>query len=561
MIDRSKGVCAVALGVGFGCAFFGVGGATADSRAHLRHVHRAKLEGLALNHRSPGRPVLAIRPKVKPAHTAPGHAAVTPAAATRTATATTGTTTASTTTPGNSTTTPGTTTAGTTTKTVLSTRPNGHAWGRQHGTGRPIATGGIPAGTTATGTALAAGPAARGRQAGTVGSSSSSPQCHGRCAGAGVGHRVVPASLRSSNASANSNRFGLRTGSIRATPAVILGAPVNDATASSLTSVSSSPRPPAPAPTAPSTPAASPFIALRHIPTFNSASAIERLALRSGSHHRAATAPTAARTGSGTRAAAGPTATGIARAAAAGTAVAAAAKAVTHKPAHRATSGHLSSGGSQLPTPLRRFERFFVNVIPMAVWLALGAAFALMLAFAGVAFRSSRRARRREREFAAISAAALTDSLTGILNRRGFTEAAERELARASRYGRRFVLAYMDVRGLKAVNDTAGHLVGDHLIKRVAGLLTESARADDVVGRIGGDEFALLLAEQTAQSGAPVIRRIQARVAEARAAMEISVPWELTIGIASFPDDGATLEELLDFADRQLYEQRGIALR
>ena len=175
-----------------------------------------------------------------------------------------------------------------------------------------------------------------------------------------------------------------------------------------------------------------------------------------------------------------------------------------------------------------------MNVIPTAVWVALGAAFALMLAFAAVAFRSSRRARRRENEFAAISAAALTDALTGILNRRGFTEAAEREFARASRYDRPFVLAYVDVRGLKSVNDTEGHLMGDELIKTVAGLMKESARADDVVGRIGGDEFALLLAEQTGASAAPVISRIQTHVAEARAAMEISVPWELTIGMASF---------------------------
>ena len=202
-----------------------------------------------------------------------------------------------------------------------------------------------------------------------------------------------------------------------------------------------------------------------------------------------------------------------------------------------------------------------VKVIPTAVWIALGAAFGLMLAFAAIALRSSRRARRREKEFAAISAAALTDALTGILNRRGFTEAAERELARASRYNRPFVLAYVDVRGLKTVNDTEGHLMGDELIKTVADLMKESARADDVVGRIGGDEFALLLGEQTAESAEPVVRRIRARVAEARAAMEISVPWELTIGMASFPDDDATLEGLLDLADRRLYEQRGIALR
>ena len=202
-----------------------------------------------------------------------------------------------------------------------------------------------------------------------------------------------------------------------------------------------------------------------------------------------------------------------------------------------------------------------VKVVPAAVWWALGIAFGIALLCAGIALRSSRRARKREKEFVAISAAAQTDALTGILNRRGFMDAAERELARASRHDRPFVLAYVDVRGLKAVNDTEGHLMGDELIKSVAGLMKESARADDIVGRIGGDEFALLLGEQTAEGAEPLIRRIRARVNERRSAMEIHVPWELTIGIAAYPEDGTTLEELLGTADRRLYEQRGIALR
>jgi diguanylate cyclase (GGDEF)-like protein len=295
----------------------------------------------------------------------------------------------------------------------------------------------------------------------------------------------------------------------------------------------------------------------------SSGSTINDLTHGSGTRHSAARVPTAT-AGTGGTTAGATTGAGAALAAAAGTAGAAAAAAITHNSAHHAAKNHPSSGGSGITAPIDSSVKYitqFVNVVPTAVWVALGAAFAAMLAFAALAFRSGRRARRREKEFAAISAAALTDALTGILNRRGFTEAAERELARASRYERPFVLAYVDVRGLKTVNDTEGHLMGDELIKTVAGLMKESARADDVVGRIGGDEFALLLGEQTAESAGPVVRRIQAHVAEARSTMEISVPWELTIGMASFPDDGATLEELLDVADRRLYEQRGIALR
>ena len=150
-----------------------------------------------------------------------------------------------------------------------------------------------------------------------------------------------------------------------------------------------------------------------------------------------------------------------------------------------------------------------INKIPWYIWLALGALAVVATGAIGAAYRSSRRIRRQAGAMAAVSAAALTDPLTGVLNRRGFTEAVERELARARRYDRPFVLAYVDVRGLKAVNDTEGHLAGDELLKGVSRLLRDSARADDVVGRLGGDELGLLLVEQSAEGAEVVTSRIQ----------------------------------------------------
>jgi diguanylate cyclase (GGDEF)-like protein len=320
----------------------------------------------------------------------------------------------------------------------------------------------------------------------------------------------------------------------------------------------------------PPTPAPSPAPATRltipvlSIPNGINTPALKKLSQGKTSPKSSHTAP--ARTGgagTGGATAGRPTGPAAATALAAAPAVGGAGAAHRAGAAHSAPKHH-GSGGSGLgeaATATEQVINHFVKVIPTLVWAALAVAFGLAFVFAAVALRSSRRARRREKEFVAISAAAQTDALTGILNRRGFVEAAERELARASRYDRPFVLAYVDVRGLKAVNDTEGHLMGDELLGAVAGLMRESARADDVVGRIGGDEFALLLDEQTAPGAEPVVRRIQARVQERRAAMEIRVPWELTIGIAAFPEDGNTLEELLGVADRRLYEQRGIALR
>jgi diguanylate cyclase (GGDEF)-like protein len=225
------------------------------------------------------------------------------------------------------------------------------------------------------------------------------------------------------------------------------------------------------------------------------------------------------------------------------------------------SSAHHGGSQSGPSSPVIRVINQIEKVVPGFVWLALAASIALAALGTGAALLAGRRVRRQAGQFAAVSAAAMTDPLTGVLNRRGFVDALERELARARRYGLMFTLAYVDVRGLKAVNDSEGHLAGDELLKQAAGLLKDSARADDVVGRIGGDEMGLLLVEQGADGADAVIRRVTSQIPERREAMGLHSPWDLTVGMASFPEDGSTVNELLATADRRLYEQRGIALR
>ncbi len=222
--------------------------------------------------------------------------------------------------------------------------------------------------------------------------------------------------------------------------------------------------------------------------------------------------------------------------------------------------GHHAGGASHGGGTTIEFIPHFINHIPEGVWIALGASLLLAAIGAAAALISRRRAVAQAGELAAVSAAALTDPLTGVLNRRGFIEAVERELARARRYHHPFVLAYVDVRGLKTINDTEGHLAGDNLLQSVAALLTECARADDVVGRLGGDELGLLLVEQTPEAAKAVTRRIAAQVAARREAMGFAAPWDLTVGSAAFPQDGQSVDELLGTADRRLYQQRGIRL-
>lgn len=94
-----------------------------------------------------------------------------------------------------------------------------------------------------------------------------------------------------------------------------------------------------------------------------------------------------------------------------------------------------------------------------------------------------------------------TDELTGLLNRRGFQDALARELAAGKRLGTGGVLVMVDLDGFKAINDTYGHLAGDHYLQQVARALKAAVRAHDVVARLGGDEFVVLLTRVDADQG------------------------------------------------------------
>jgi diguanylate cyclase (GGDEF)-like protein len=225
-----------------------------------------------------------------------------------------------------------------------------------------------------------------------------------------------------------------------------------------------------------------------------------------------------------------------------------------------ARGSHTRRGASVVNDPAATVIERVINVIPTGVWIALAVSLALAAVAGVAALRSNRRLHRQAGEVAAVTAAALTDPLTGVLNRRGFLESAERELGRARRYGHPLAVAFVDIRGLKAVNDSEGHLAGDRLLRRVTMLLRESARTHDLVGRIGGDELAVLLAEQSADGAAAMTQRVRSQVPAHRASLHLATPWDVTIGTAAYPEDGTTFEELLEAADRRLYEQRGIRI-
>jgi diguanylate cyclase (GGDEF)-like protein len=149
---------------------------------------------------------------------------------------------------------------------------------------------------------------------------------------------------------------------------------------------------------------------------------------------------------------------------------------------------------------------------------------------------------RRERR------AAVTDSLTGLLNRRGFDERLREEIGRATRTRRPLALVLADCDDLKGINDGTGHEAGDRVLQAFANLLREQKRVTDIAGRLGGDEFALLLPETDADQAIVAAERLLERL---RSLGE--TPLTASFGIAVSPDDGTTSSSLLRAADRALY--------
>ena len=155
----------------------------------------------------------------------------------------------------------------------------------------------------------------------------------------------------------------------------------------------------------------------------------------------------------------------------------------------------------------------------------------------------------------ALTAAALRDDLTGVWNRRGWQALATHELHRARRLNEERVLLFVDLDGLKQVNDVLGHREGDRAIVDAAAVLTAASRSTDLVGRLGGDEFVLLLAE-----GSPldVARRRVADALEAHNATS-TAGFDLRLSLGAevwLPQEGCTLDELVRRADAAMYADK-----
>jgi diguanylate cyclase (GGDEF)-like protein len=150
---------------------------------------------------------------------------------------------------------------------------------------------------------------------------------------------------------------------------------------------------------------------------------------------------------------------------------------------------------------------------------------------------------------------AVTDGLTGLFNHAYFIQALKREVLRARRHDLKLSLAMFDLDDFKRINDTRGHLEGDRILMKTAAVIRESLREIDTAARYGGEEFAILLPE-TSRAGAHVVAdRIRRRVEERLRARD-GMGDTISGGVATYPEDATSPEELLRRADEGLYRAK-----
>jgi len=150
------------------------------------------------------------------------------------------------------------------------------------------------------------------------------------------------------------------------------------------------------------------------------------------------------------------------------------------------------------------------------------------------------------------------DPLTGLLNHQAFNDVLERELARAERYDHGLTLVFVDLDTFKLVNDTWGHLEGDRVLHVVATVMESILRGSDVAGRMGGDEFAVLLLESDRRAGERFCARLREVMHELIERSELPPEVAFSGGAAHYPSEALQADELFRLADvRQYQKKRG----
>jgi len=157
-----------------------------------------------------------------------------------------------------------------------------------------------------------------------------------------------------------------------------------------------------------------------------------------------------------------------------------------------------------------------------------------------------------------ISAESLTDTLTGLPNRRYIDQRLAEESQRSDRYGHPYALLMLDLDGFKAINDCFGHPIGDSVLRQTAEALQRVLRATDVLTRYGGDEFVVILPETSLEDTVRVAEKLKTALASTRLHLPHETQRFITscMGVAMYPLDASTSEDLIQVADNRMYQAK-----
>lgn len=189
-------------------------------------------------------------------------------------------------------------------------------------------------------------------------------------------------------------------------------------------------------------------------------------------------------------------------------------------------------------------------LFPVVLLLLIGG-----LASSFLAYRAMTELKRANDQFQQLS---VTDALTGLLNRRGFKAAVSQQLSLLQRGSTAALLLYLDMDDFKPINDTFGHATGDQALVEAAGILKATFRTSDIIGRIGGDEFAVLAVQNQAANGAETIKgRLRESLALWNNQKKAAYTLSFSVGSAIYsPASPSSLDALMTSADTNMYLEK-----
>lgn len=227
-----------------------------------------------------------------------------------------------------------------------------------------------------------------------------------------------------------------------------------------------------------------------------------------------------------------------------------------HKDTERKIVGHVAVEIVHAALDSRKREMLEITLVILlggfllASWLSLHIADGVLKTL-----EATQKALRRQMETAELLAR--TDTLTGLANRRALDETAQIEIQRAQRYGTPLTLILTDLDHFKAINDCHGHDAGDRVLQEFARILAASVRTVDLVGRWGGEEFAILMPGTDLEEARQAAERMRKEVEQAELAFESgSCRFTASFGVAAFDSEMPTLDSLLGRADLALYRAK-----